>query len=688
MSKPSNKAGKPAATAGTTTCAASRLGLNPANPTNRAPSQEPPAPDPAPAPPIPRTPTTARKYLFGQGYINKLDDDITVDILLDQISLAVAHTDTPPAVVAQLRAVILLMPNVMRLANSSTKTLTVLTELVEELAERIPPPGESTVSTTALAALEAKVDTLQECVTRTIASTDAAGMAAVEVQNRLVSMHEELWQTVPARAGARGGQPAVAEEPPHAAEQTRLPGGKPNGSGPPHGKQRAAVDKRLHTQGSPILVEPKEGPLKDNLKGLSARELVQKADLAWAAAWKVLSATDFPHKAGLERQPIILFRTAIRLPRGGIRYEMGTRDQAALLSNAAAAREFEKGFVDVYCRGQGATVLLQCTPITFRPEDPQAIRSLELENALEPGDILAASWVKPENKWGPKQTQAVVRLELRSQELADHLITEGGQLDYTLVVFRKVKQEPTRCLKCQRFGHKAAKCKATTDTCSQCGNSHRSSACEMRDLKHCVSCAFEEHCSYDRACPTFKAKCEHFNQRRPENKSRFFDTARDAQPMNMPSRPIFHPPTSTLADAMPTLEQEQGGRPTRPAGIMSYLINNLRVARPPWGSRGEPARKPREQSADWDLEGPITPPLQPPASLFSYAPSYPVPNVPGRPAHPLLPPSTPPPATIVHATVQADRYTPSAQEGLTQFPPTHITRPRSNTISSEATVRH
>ncbi|KAF8597955.1 hypothetical protein BDV93DRAFT_429733, partial [Ceratobasidium sp. AG-I] len=142
-----------------------------------------------------------------------------------------------------------------------------------------------------------------------------------------------------------------------------------------------------------------------------------------------------------------------RLARGGIRYEMGDRTQAAYLSQTVVSEEFEKGFGGVSCRGQGAQVLLQCTPVTFQPEDPAALRSLERENHLNAGDILSARWVKPVRRRSPNQKQAVVRLDLRSQELADRLITEGGALDYVPIVFRKLTLEPTRCLSCQKYGH-------------------------------------------------------------------------------------------------------------------------------------------------------------------------------------------------------------------------------------------
>lgn len=307
----------------------------------------------------------------------------------------------------------------------------------------------------------------------------------------------------------------------------------------------------------------------------------------------------------------MVFRTAVRLPRGGIKYEMENREQAALLSKTRVAKAFEQGFGDVSCRGQGAVVLLQCAPVTWCPEEPEAVRSLERENKLEKGDILAASWVKPVHKRGPNQTKAVVRLDLRSQELADRLITEGGQLEYSPVNFRKEKQEPIRCLKCQRYGHKAVKCKTSQDTCSQCGGAHRSAQCDMRNLKHCVSCNAEDHCSYERSCPTFRAECARFNQRRPENASRFYDTTKTQVPFPMPNRPIHHPAVATLADAMAPLNSgwtvQRGARP-------APFVHPDRRNALTYQGEGQ-ARKSRHVSEEWNIPGVITPPRVVPAHV-------------------------------------------------------------------------
>lgn len=670
MSKQPNKAVKPTAAAGPNTRASSRIGLHPASPANRATSQEPPAPTS-----VPRTIDASRKFLHGQGYLSKSSDPITVDVLNNQLAIVLGRTDLPPIVVAQLWSVKLLLPNAMKLASDHTKALIALNEQVEVLAERIAPPGEPSDYSEQFSSIEEKLVSLHESVNVALSNAGAAENAALEVSSQLRTMREEVWETPPPQPRARGPSPSP-DFPPlpdnlHPNAPRRKPA--PSNQRPPSAKDQAATEKHLHSQGCSILVEPTTGLLFDAPKPLTAREWVTKADLAWATAYPALVRSGYAREIGIEVQPRIVFRTAVRLPRGGIRFEMGDRSQAALLSNARVAKAFEQGFGDVSCRGQGATVLLQCAPIDWCPEEPEAVRALERDNQLSVGDIMTATWVKPPNKRGPNQLKVVVRLELRSQELADRLITEGGRLDCSEVVFRKPRQEPTRCLKCQRYGHKAVKCKKSVDSCSQCGGNHRSAACDMRDLKYCVSCDSDTHCSYERSCPVFRAECERFNQRRPENRSRFYNTAKDADSHSMPSRPIHHPASATLADAMPLT----GIR--RPAPAPPPFLNT----RTSWNQRDkEPTRKERDPSAEWDQPGLITTPRAVPLANQLSPAVVPGQSVVGTPV--ATPTSSPPqsrPSTpvandaLVHPTVESARYSPSVP-GPSTVELLHIQTPR------------
>jgi len=86
-----------------------------------------------------------------------------------------------------------------------------------------------------------------------------------------------------------------------------------------------------------------------------------------------------------------------------------------------------------------------------------------------------------------------------------------------------MKDEPTRCLKCHKYGHIARTCEEKDKTCGTCGaKGHRTDACQEKSKTHCVSCKKDDNCSWDRSCPTFIKKCEEYNKKHPENTLPYF----------------------------------------------------------------------------------------------------------------------------------------------------------------------
>ncbi|CEL58619.1 hypothetical protein RSOLAG1IB_12163 [Rhizoctonia solani AG-1 IB] len=397
-----------------------------------------------------------------------------------------------------------------------------------------------------------------------------------------------------------------------------------------------------------ILIEPNSETLGKSFDPLNARALIKKAELAWDVAWTAVEGTDVAKALKLATKPRVAFKTVIRLARGGIRYELGDRTQAALLSNVRISAEFEKGFGGASCKGQGATILLQCAPTYYNPEDPAAIHRFEDENTLDRGDVLSMTWCKPPHKRKPEQTMAVLRLEMRSHDLADRLITEGGQLDYAPVLFRKANQEPMRCLRCQRYGHKASKCvSGPDDVCSHCGGAHRIANCTNKEKKWCVSCQSSAHCSFDRECPTFRAECTKFNTRRPENSSRLFDPSRPYDPRSRPINYMHRPP--------PVVERTpEGARNTLfDAQQQESRAMNRRSS---WGNR-EHTRKERGQGDPWDTADVRTAPRRPGLSGPNAIPI----GLPRQTALARIPPPPPQPLDLpIHIHTSPPRtYSPS-----------------------------
>lgn len=666
------------ATAGLTTRSISKSG---------GPAAEAPAsPVDRPAAPLKTTPTTktaAKRFLASHKLIDSPSSSITavsIVFLLSQICASPELSDTT-ACIAQ--SIILVLPEALSIASSFSEALAGVNKKLDDLVASTENADPPTDSADKLAALEDKLDKLSEGITKSQASAGAAESAAIETQKSMEVLHREVaWETVPVRSATR--HRAHTPGPPPNPDDANPP--KPVAK-PPTARQEAATAKRLKSQGCYYLVEPISG-LRDSMINLDARALIQKAELAWEAAWTALSKTDFVKEPGKSDRPRLDFRIAVRLARGGIRYEMGDRTQAAYLSDARVAREFEKGFGDVSCKGQGALVLLQCAPLTWSPDDPAALRSLERENRLHTGDILSATWVKKISNRSPTQTKAVVRLELRSEELADRLITDGGQLEFQPVQFKKNKEEPTRCLRCQRFGHMAKKCKGLGDICSQCGGAHRSIACNDREKKFCVNCDSDAHCSYDRTCPVFRDECERFNTRKPENKSRFYNTAQDGH-VHLPAhRPIFVPQTATLGDVITTANQ-----PARPSNLHGYFPRQSTQQRQDWAAyERDTARKPRYGSEAWESESVITAPLLARISSPRDAPPHPQVQspapTPASNASTLRSTSPTGSITSLSPALLQNQYTPSRPSAPSFFPLRRVavaTPTRRHSVSSVST---
>ncbi|CUA67582.1 putative RNA-directed DNA polymerase from transposon BS [Rhizoctonia solani] len=639
----------------------------PALPTSRAGSAAPePLPTPGDSPSFvkPLTATAAKAFLFGQHYIESKTVTVTASLCSNLLAAIAAHPEATEFISALVCSVQLILPSAFELVCETNTQLIAIAEKVDTLlasTDKEPPAP----SPPALVELGEKLDRVTQDIQKAT----------------------ETWQTVPPRARARTPPPSGPQPAPT--------------SSAPVGPTRAELsrNRRLLSQGCFILVEP--SPAR-SLDKLSPRALVQKAEFAWNAAWDMIKDTDAARKLNLTEKPRMAFKAAIRLAKGGVRYELGDRTQAALLSDARIAAEFEKGFGGASCRGQGATILLQCAPVDYDPEDPAAIVRFEEENLLQRGDVLSMTWCKPVHKRKPDQTVAVLRLEMRLHDLADRLITEGGQLQYTPVLFRKASQEPMRCLRCQKYGHKAVKCPSGADDvlnkngllpgvlASTHARSRNSRRLHKLHIKISIGLADQRAMwsswsswslreFWERAwvlasapgskpfllnkdkkwdCPSFKAEREKFNARRPENKSLLFGGPRAYDPRH---RPLNLPPRP-LSEMWP-----EGGYTTLALAQNQSYINAYRPPR--WQSR-ERHRKETGRGEDWDgpdvrtaprvftsATGPNAVPIGTPCTRTPLNPT----NVTARSPSPLRQPSrtcsrprpTLPRALLLNATIMA-----------------------------------
>jgi hypothetical protein len=108
-----------------------------------------------------------------------------------------------------------------------------------------------------------------------------------------------------------------------------------------------------------------------------------------------------------------------------------------------------------------------------------------------------------------------------------------------------MKQEPSQCLKCRKWGHFANKCLATKDTCGTCGGDHWTNACNETNKRYCAPCKSNSHASWDRQCPEFLKRCASFDESHPENTLKYF-------PMDEPWIKVVRPPKIPFADRFPS----------------------------------------------------------------------------------------------------------------------------------------
>ena len=124
------------------------------------------------------------------------------------------------------------------------------------------------------------------------------------------------------------------------------------------------------------------------------------------------------------------------------------------------------------------------------------------------------------------------------------MLTDGLIVCQKWVYAEKCKKEPTRCLKCQGWGHLSYACPQLYDTCGTCGDWHRTSACTNMNRLHCASCKTHTHASWDRMCLSFMCRCEEMDGRLPENLMPYFPTAEPWT--HVSQQPKIATPTLTL----------------------------------------------------------------------------------------------------------------------------------------------
>ncbi|KIK81438.1 hypothetical protein PAXRUDRAFT_116724, partial [Paxillus rubicundulus Ve08.2h10] len=124
----------------------------------------------------------------------------------------------------------------------------------------------------------------------------------------------------------------------------------------------------------------------------------------------------------------------------------------------------------------------------------------------------------------PNQCVAHILLQLANPHSANKFMKDRLYMCKEKLCPHKDKKEPTRCAKCQRWGHIVVNCHAERDACTTCGEEHRLSKCTSKNTCYCISCENGSHSSNDCHCPTYKQECAILDMRHLENSMPYFPT--------------------------------------------------------------------------------------------------------------------------------------------------------------------
>ena len=339
--------------------------------------------------------------------------------------------------------------------------------------------------------------------------------------------------------------------------------------------QRAAQPSKERTAGAPVDAGLTQGldkkarqVLLDTAKGednpMNIYEIKEKAAAALA---EIIPAPP----QGAEVQEVFKLRN------GSMILQFASKEAADWLripvNEAAFTCKFDP---DTVIRDRVHPIMVPRIPITFDPTNPKHLREVEEVNRMHPNTIKKARWIKPMYRRTQGQSCAHAIFSISSAADANRLLKDGIYVCNARTFPKKLKHEPKQCMKCRRWGHYAAECRAQKDTCGTCGGHHKTNECESEDKRYCVSCKASTHASWDRSCPEFLRKCDEYSKFHPENSLIYFPTDEDwtraARPERIPFEDKF--PTHFSMGSLPPPSRTMRQPPTRPIGKKSKRPNN------------------------------------------------------------------------------------------------------------------
>ena len=240
---------------------------------------------------------------------------------------------------------------------------------------------------------------------------------------------------------------------------------------------------------------------------------------------------------GAARPKDIYVGDVARTRDGSLLLLLDSKESADWLREFDIEDKFTEKFAPGACiRERKYNILMRWVPITLDTKDRKHHREIEEVNGLPTHSIQSTRWIKPVIRRRAGQTRAHAVFTVNNAEVANWIIKDGIDIFGTRPKAEKTKQEPTQCLKCRGWEHKAQDCTADKDVCGTCGDNHRTSTCNNKSSVYCASCKTNDHASWDRACPEFIRRCAIYNERHPENNMVYFPTEQDWTLTTRPDR--------------------------------------------------------------------------------------------------------------------------------------------------------
>src|ERR1019366_4696620 len=214
----------------------------------------------------------------------------------------------------------------------------------------------------------------------------------------------------------------------------------------------------------------------------------------------------------------IEIKEVFKLRKGAILLLFNSKEAAEWLQHTDVEIEFTERFVPgCMIKPRQFAILAPRIPLTLDPGNANHLREIEKANGLGKNAITKIRWIKPANRRKADQIVAHATIILSTAKDANKCISEGILICGAKVNPSKLKQEPTQCMKCRKWGHYAADCSESKDTCGTCGGEHRTNACTENNRKHCVSCNASTHTSWDRDCPEAERRRTWYDEKHPDN---------------------------------------------------------------------------------------------------------------------------------------------------------------------------